>query len=139
MKALVIYDSTYGNTEKIARAISEAIGGQVRLVGEVNPANPHEFDLLFICSPTHGGWFTEGIRDLLKASPALEGVSVAVFDTRTKKSLFGFAAPRIARSLEKNGGKLAAPPEGFIVLGTQGPLLDGELERAAKWAIDIAR
>ena len=38
-----------------------------------------------------------------------------------------------------NGGKLAAPPEGFIVLGTQGPLLDGELERAAKWAKDIAR
>jgi len=139
MKALVIYDSTYGNTEKIARAIGEAIGGQVRLVGEVNPANLYGFDLLFIGSPTHGGWFTEGIRDLLKASPALEGVSVAVFDTRTKKSLFGFAAPRISRSLEKNGGKLAAPPEGFIVLGTQGPLLDGELQRAAKWAIEIAR
>ena len=139
MKALVIYDSTYGNTEKIARAIGEAIGGQVYLVSEVNPAILNGFDSLFIGSPTHGGWFTEGIRDLLIASPALEGVSVAVFDTRTKKSLFGFAAPRIARSLEKNGGKLAAPPEGFIVLGTQGPLLDGELERAAKWAIDIAR
>jgi flavodoxin len=139
MKVLVIYDSTYGNTEKIARAIGEAIGGQVNLVSEVKPANLLGFDLLFIGSPTHGGWFTEGIRDLLKTTPALEGVSVAVFDTRTKKSLFGFAAPRIARSLEKNGGRLAAPPEGFIVLGVQGPLLDGELERATEWAKDIAR
>ena len=139
MKALVIYDSTYGNTEKIARAIGEVIGGQVSLVGEVIPANLNGFDLLFVGSPTHGGWYTEGMRDLLKASPALEGVSVAVFDTRTKKSIFGFAAPRIARNLEKNGGKLAAPPEGFIVLGIQGPLLDGELERAAIWAQDIAR
>jgi len=138
MKALVIYDSTYGNTEKIARAIGEVIGGQVSLVGEVIPANLNGFDLLFVGSPTHGGWYTEGMRDLLKASPALEGVSVAVFDTRTKKSIFGFAAPRIARNLEKNGGKLAAPPEGFIVLGIQGPLLDGELERAAIWAQDIA-
>jgi flavodoxin I len=139
MKALVIYDSTYGNTERIARAIGEAINGQVSPVGEVIPANLNRFDLLFIGSPTHGGWFTDGIRDLLKVSPALEGVSAAVFDTRTKKSIFGFAAPRIARSLEKTGGKLAAPPTGFIVLGIQGPLLDGELERAAKWAKEIVR
>jgi len=138
MKALVIYESKYGNTEKIALAIGEATSAQVRLAGEVKPADLTGFDLVFIGSPTHGGWFTEGIRDLLKASPALEGVNVAVFDTRTKKSLFGFAAPRIARSLEKNDGKLAAPPEGFVVLGVQGPLLVGELERAAKWAKDIA-
>lgn len=134
MKALVIYDSTYGNTQKIAQAIGEAIGGQLLRVGEVNPANLKGFDLLIIGSPTHGGWYTEGIRDLLKASPSLEGVKVAVFDTRTKKSIFGFAATRIARSIEKNGGNLLAPPEGFIVLGTQGPLKDGELERAAEWA-----
>ena len=37
MKALVIYDSTYGNTEKIAQAIGEAIGGQALRVSEVNP------------------------------------------------------------------------------------------------------
>ncbi len=138
MITLVIYESMYGNTEKIAQAIGEATSAQVRLSGEVKPSDLTGFDLVFIGSPTHGGWFTEGIRDLLKASPDLEGVRVAVFDTRTKKSIFGFAAPRIARSLEKNGGKLAAPPEGYIVLGIQGPLLDGELERAAKWGKDIA-
>ena len=138
MKALVIYESKYGNTEKIAQAIGETTSAQVRLAGEVKPADLTGFDLVFIGSPTHGGWFTEGIRDLLIASPDLEGVNAAVFDTRTKKSIFGFAAPRIARSLEKNGGKLAAPPEGFIVLGIQGPLLDGELERAAKWGKDMA-
>ena len=134
MKTLVIYDSLHGNTEKIAQAIGEAIHGQVCRVGEVNLADLKGFDLLILGSPTHGGWFTEGVRDLLKASPALEGVKVVVFDTRTKKSIFGFAAPRIVRSLEKNGGNLLAPPEGFIVLGIQGPLKDGELERAADWA-----
>jgi len=136
MKALVVYDSTYGHTEKIAQAIGEAIGGQVLRVGEVNPADLKGFDLVIVGSPTHGGRPTPEIQGLLEASPALEGVNVATFDTRTVKWswIFGYAAPRIARILERRDGKLLAPPEGFFVLGTHGPLKDGELERAAGWA-----
>ena len=137
MKALVVYDSTYGNTEKIAQAIGEAIGGQVLRVGEVNPADLKGFDLLIVGSPTHGGFPTEGIHGLLKASLALEGVNVAAFDTRTKRTIFGYAAQRIARSLERNGGNLLPPPEGFFVLSMPCPLMDGELERAAGWAKGI--
>ena len=139
MKALVVYDSTYGNTEKIAQAIREAIGGQARLVGKVDPADLKGFGLLMVGSPTHGGFPTEGIYGLLQVSLALEGVNVAAFDTRTKRTIFGYAAPKIARNLEKNGGNLLAPPEGFFVLGIQGPLMNGELERAATWAKGIAR
>jgi flavodoxin I len=134
MKALVIYDSVYGHTEKIAQAIGEAIGGQVLQVGEVNPDDLKGFDLLIVGSPTHGGFFTPEIQGLLKALSALESVNVAAFDTRTKRTIFGYAAPRISRSLERNGGNLLAPPEGFLVLGMEGPLKDGELERAAEWA-----
>ena len=144
MNALVVYDSTYGNTEKIAQAIGEAIGAQVLRAGEVNPADLKGFDLLIVGSPTHGGWFTPEIKGLLEESPALEGVNVAAFDTRTvsiwnRIFRFGYAAPRIARSLENNGGNLLVPPEGFVVLGTQGPLKDAELERAAGWAKGLAR
>jgi hypothetical protein len=46
----------------------------------------------------------------------------------------GYAASTIAKTLEKKGGKLAVPAEGFFVTGEQGPLKDGELERAAAWA-----
>ena len=137
MNALVVFESEYGNTEKIAKAIGEAIGVAVHEVSEVNPADLAGYDLLIIGSPTHGGWFTEGIRDLLKALPAFEGGKVAVFDTRTKKSIFGFAAPRMARSLQKKGWQLMALPEGFIVLGIQGPLERGELERASAWALSL--
>jgi flavodoxin I len=142
MKALVVYDSTYGHTAQIAQVIGEAIGGEVLQVGETNPADLKGFDLLIVGSPTHGGWFTPEIKALLENSPALEGARVAAFDTRTASKLgallFGFAAPRMARSLEGKGGKLVAPPEGFFVLGTKGPLKDGELERAAGWAKEIA-
>ena len=143
MKALVVYDSTYGHTQKIAQAIGEAIGGEVLPVGEVDPADLRGFDLLIVGSPTHGGHPTPEIHGLLEASPALEGLKVAAFDTRTVSIWnrilpFGYAAPRIARRLEGNGGNLLAPPEGFVVLGIRGPLRDGELERAAGWAKGIA-
>ena len=46
----------------------------------------------------------------------------------------GYAAPSIAKRLEKAGGRLAVPPEGFAVVGTEGPMKQGELERAAEWA-----
>jgi len=143
VEALVVYDSQYGNTERIAQAIGEAIGSQVVRVGDVSPAELKEFDLLIVGSPTHGGWYTPGVKGLLEALPLLEGFKVAAFDTRTvsiwnRLLPFGYAAPRIARKLEGNGGNLLAPPEGFVVLGIEGPLKDGELERAAGWASGLA-
>jgi len=141
MKVLVVYDSVHGNTEKIARAIGKAIGCQVLRAAEVNPVDLKEIELLIVGSPTHGGsyrgWFTTEIKSLLNALPDLEGVNIAAFDTRTKLAIFGFAAPWIARYLENNGGNCLIPPEGFFVLDFKGPLMDGELKRAASWAQGI--
>jgi hypothetical protein len=53
-------------------------------------------------------------------------------------TLFGTAAPKIARALEKKGGTLAGPPGGFYVTGGEGPLKEGEVERAAAWAQGLA-
>jgi hypothetical protein len=66
---------------------------------------------------------------------------VAAFDTRLTwwwLRLFGFAAPKIAMTLKKKGGTLIGTPEGFFVTGGEGPLQDGEVERAAAWAREIA-
>jgi hypothetical protein len=98
-----------------------------------------EHALVIIGSPTHGGFPTEGIHNLSKTNPAFKNITVAAFDTRTKTTIFGYAAPKIAKNLEKSGGKLFVPPEGFFVLGTEGPLKDGELERAPAWAVALAR
>jgi flavodoxin I len=145
MKTLVVYDSVYGNTEKIAQAMGEAITGEVKVlrVGEVDIPGLETFDLLVVGSPTHGGRPTEAMRDFLHELPAaaLKGTSVATFDTRLTSRfarIFGYAAGRIAGSLKKHGGTLMGSPEGFFVKGTEGPLKDGELERAAGWARQIA-
>jgi hypothetical protein len=71
----------------------------------------------------------------------LQGVAVAAFDTRIPAKwvrIFGFAAPKIARRLEKLGGTLVGSAEGFFVGDTEGPLVEGELERAAGWARGLA-
>jgi flavodoxin len=98
------------------------------------------FDLLIVGSPTQGGRPTRAIQDFLSKIPAnaLKNVGVTSFDTRFSAKLagiFGYAAGRIAGSLKRSGGTLIVSPEGFFVKGTEGPLAEGELERAASWAI----
>src|SRR5579859_728548 len=149
MKALVIYDSMYGNTEKIAQAIANGLTGEVKVVpvGTMNASEVRSFDLLIVGSPVHGGRATPAIDAFLKQLPAhsLEGKSVAAFDTRFEAkeqgvglrllmSVIRYAAERIARELVKKGGTLAAEPEGFIVEQKEGPLKEGERERASQWA-----
>jgi flavodoxin len=151
VKALVIFDSTYGNTEKIARAIAGAIAASVEVkairVGEASLSDLESVDLLVVGSPTQGGRPTPAMQRFLSSIPpdALRNVSVSSFDTRVSVKgrgfgvrllvgAFGYAAGRIAESLRGKGGRLAAPPEGFVVEGNEGPLKEGEVERAAAWA-----
>ena len=146
MKALIVYDSVYGNTEKIAGAMSEAITppdeAEIVRAGQVNLSKLASIDLLIVGSPTHGGRPTPAVQEFLGkvTRPSLEGVKVAAFDTRTAAKLarvFGNAAARIAGNLEKKGGTAVGSPEGFFVKGSKGPLKEGELERAAGWAKGI--
>ena len=149
MKAYIIYDSLYGNTEKIAQAIGNGLTGEVKVlrIGEANPTELKTCDLLIFGSPVHGGRATPELDAFIKQLPdgSLAGISVAAFDTRFEPetqgiglrilmSVIHFAAPRIAKSLVKKGGILVAEPEGFIVENKEGPLKQGELERATAWA-----
>jgi flavodoxin len=148
MNALVIYDSVFGNTEKIAQAIAAALGTKAILVSQADSGQLRGLDLLVVGSPTRGFRPTEGISKLLNGLPKnhLADARTAAFDTRivletidSKVFRFivdkgGYAASTIAKMLEKKGGQLAAPGEGFFVTGEQGPLKDGELERAVNWA-----
>jgi flavodoxin I len=145
MKAIVIYDSLYGNTEQIAKAIGGGIGGEVEVVRakEVSVAELPSYVLIIVGSPTQGGRFTAPMKVFLDKIPAgaLKNKNVASFDTRGKTwivKIFGWAAVRLADALKDKGGNLVAPGEGFFVKATKGPLVDGELERAAAWAKTIA-
>ncbi len=152
MKALVVYDSVFGNTEQIARAIGDALGSApdvvVTRVGDARPDMLTGAALVVDGSPTRAFRPTPATVDWLKGLPegSLSGVSVAAFDTRISVEdtgsrilgfmvrLFGYAAKPIADRLTKAGGRPVAEPEGFYVADREGPLKEGEAERAAAWA-----
>jgi flavodoxin I len=155
MKALIIYDSFFGNTEKIARAIADALGSSMEVeVYKVSDAKPERLtgqDLLIVGSPTRAFRPSPGISGFLKNIPPnrLQGVKAAAFDTRISTvdiksralrflvDLFGYAAKPISKKLGKKGAQIVIAPEGFLVGDTEGPLKQGELERAAAWAKQI--
>jgi flavodoxin len=144
MKALVIYDSLYGNTEQIAKAIGGAMGAEAKVVkvGEVKAGDIAPYPYVIIGSPTQGGRQTAAIKAFTESltADALKGKRFAAFDTRLKNvvsKVFGYAAPRIEKAIKAKGGNTTAQPQGFFVKGMKGSLLDGELERAATWAKSI--
>jgi len=143
VKTLVVYDSLYGNTRAIAQAIGDAIPGDVQVlpVGQVDAGDLETVDLLVIGSPTHGAMPTEAIQRLVERTgpPARKGARAATFDTRLTWFFLerwgGFAAPKIADTLEEKGWALAGQPGGFFVGGLKkGPLKRGEVDRATAWA-----
>lgn len=142
MKICVIYDSQFGNTERIAQVIAEALSGygQVQVVhaSHIQPVELQGGDLLILGCPTQKWGPTSAIRAFLENIPfeSLRDLAVAVFDTRFQQPrwMVGSAAYRITRLLGRQGRSLLVPPESFFVKDTQGPLEEGELERAAEWA-----
>ena len=159
MKALVIYDTFFGNTQQIAEsigaALGEALGAGAEVhtlrVTDVHPEHLAGVGLLIVGSPTRAFKPSPATTAWLKALPAdsLKGVQVAAFDTRipvesapgflrVMVKLFGYADKPMADKLQKMGGVLAAPTERFFVTDSEGPLKDGELARAAEWAKQIA-
>jgi len=138
---LVVYDSVFGNTAKIAEGIGEAVGdASVKKVSEVNQTDLQNLSILFVGSPT---------RAFRPTPDALNGVQAAAFDTRFPLEqanpgflrlmikIFGYAAEKINKALSRAGADLSLEDAGFAVIDTEGPLADGELERARTWAKEI--
>jgi hypothetical protein len=161
MRALVVYESMYGNTAAVGEAIAASLRAQGfdaegRLVSEIDPAETAEVDLLLVGGPTHvhgmsrastrkaaasdeKNIFAEatlepGLREWLKRLPAGESRLAGAFDTRIDKPviLTGSAAKGIRRQLEAAGFQLILNPECFLVSG-ENKLLEGELEHAEVW------
>lgn len=159
MKALVVYESMFGNTEQVARAVTSGLSEhlEVELAEVTNaPAEITEsFELIVVGGPTHAFSMTRpstredafkqgaaqgstalGLREWLehlRKGPHSE--LVATFDTRVAKvrHLPGSAAKGAAKVAHKLGYAAAAQAESFYVEDVSGPLLAGELDRARAW------
>ena len=145
MNTLIIYDSTFGNTEQLARAMVDRLGeyGIVILfrVPETGVLEIKDADVLIMGGPTQRHGLSPVMRAFLERIPrrTLHGLGVAVFDTRYHMSAWksGSAASRIASRLKRAEASLILPPESFFVAEREGPLEEGERERAVQWAEQV--
>jgi hypothetical protein len=162
MKSLVVYESWFGNTRRLAKAIASALAeeGEVELVSIDDPLPSFlHVDLIVLGAPTHvhglssprsrrgaidqqggAGEIGIGARGWIDRLPLCGGPRFAIFDTRAHKPelLVGSAAHGMARRVRRRGYRLVVDSESFFVHGTPGPLEEGELERAEEWGRTLA-
>jgi flavodoxin len=158
MRVLIVFDSMFGNTERIAWAMGAALASQatvaVKRVADVPVADPATFDLLIVGGPTQRHGASPALAAWLEGlgRRTLSGVPAAAFDTRYRMSplLSGAAARVVARRLRRAGCRLVTAPESFLIERHQPPpgeqrrhdverLEAGEVERAGAWAVGLLR
>ncbi len=135
-RVVIIYDSKFGNTEKVARVLAEGMKEQrvnvdCLRIDKVDTGKLGDYDLLVIGGPTHAFGLSGPMKDLLRK---LENVNVSgkrgfAFDTKFKSRLAGSAGKRIEKKLKKLGMNIVKSHISAIVKGAEGPLEDGTEER----------
>ncbi|MFB7945518.1 flavodoxin family protein [Kitasatospora phosalacinea] len=162
MRAVIVYESSYGNTGQVAAAIADGVrqaepDAEVRCLPVAEAGTVGDVDLLVVGGPTHmrgmstrlsrtlaakagASEYGSGLRSWLRTLPdGGPGARAAAFDTRAEAKHAGAAADGIAARLTKHHWDLAAEPAGFLVEDTGGPLCAGETDRARAWGARLAR
>jgi flavodoxin len=166
MTAIVVYESVYGNTRAVAEAIAEGLGDADVVAVHEAADRLIDVDLLVVGGPTHmhglttarsreiaaeavhedgsghvepGATEEPGLRVWLRDLPHEDGAKAAAFDTRADKSpwLTGAASRGIAKRLRHHGYEVISR-QSFLVEDSEGPLAEGELDRAREWGRKLA-
>lgn len=156
MNVLIVTESCFGNTARVADAVAAGLrsrGVEVTVVDAASAPAPEGVDLLLVGAPTHAMGLpgpgsrrqaetkgarppASGVAEWLDALPAGRGGRAAAFDTVNGR-FSGSAAKRIEKRLRRHGVEVAAR-ESFLVSSMEGPLADGELARAEQWGAALA-
>ena len=165
-RAIVVFESMFGNTEQVAVAVADGLKteGVPTAVFEVStaPADlPPSVDLVVVGAPTHAFSLSRpktrseavrqgadetkaaiGLREWLEnvRPPSDRPVHVAVYDTRATqvRRLPAAAGPSAARLARRRRFARVDRPVAFLVADMQGPLVDGEIDRATSWGRSLA-
>ena len=148
MKGILVYDTSYGNTKKIAETIAETVkesGIEVDLfdVKAVKKFSAKDYSFLVLGSPTRFGTMSLAVRSFLGKVKEEEWMNkpFTAFDTENPENIEkkeGSAAEKIAEKLKKKKMNELLPVLKAVVLGQKGPLKEGEIERTRDYARELA-
>jgi hypothetical protein len=165
MRALLVYESMFGNNRAIAEAVAEGLAPEVTVevleVGHAPAALPEDVELLIVGGPNHAFGMSRpstreqaaqetdaplvstgiGLREWLEALPSVDRhVRFAAFDSRVDKSVIRTVdrtAGSVAKRLRKRGLRPLDGIQSFLVEDMKGPLVAGELDRARAWGAEL--
>ena len=148
MKGIVVYDTSYGNTKKIAETISETLkksGIEVDAfyVKDVKKLSAKDYDFLVLGSPTKFGTMSYTVKGFLGKVKSKEWSNkpFAAFDTENPENMVKSewsAAEKITEKLREKQMKQLLPVLKAAVLGQKGPLKEGVIERTKDYARELA-
>ncbi len=149
MRILVVYDSVFGNTKKIASTIADALGEDVTLSHVEETALEGSYDVIVVGSPTRAFQPTKPIKDFVKRLTKDQVAKIAFFDTRIDiekvdskmlrrmEKWFGYSNDTLEKIAAKKHIPCHPNSGAFFVLDSEGPLADDAVEDAAIWAKSI--
>jgi flavorubredoxin len=142
---IVIFDSKFGNTEKIARSLT----GGLRMAGmdtvcvntnDIRPESLKDYDFIAIGAPTQMFTASKPMKDFLLKLAGVQGLKGKcgfAFDTKFASRLSGSASKYIEKTLKELGMEIVRPRQSAIVDKTEGPLEGGEVESFERIGFDI--
>jgi len=141
----VVIASPCGVTDTVARAVARAVDWSyehsARSACDVDPVEIRTPSVVFLGGPTHRREMGESLRSFVDRMPdrLIAQCLFAAFDTRFHDSpiVTGSSARHIQRAVEARGGRNLVPGESFFVIRRDGPLREGEVERARVWASSV--
>jgi flavorubredoxin len=144
VKAIVVYDSKFGNTERIARALAAGLGEHWTEVvcircDQVGADRLGEYGFVAVGGPTQYHTVSETLRLFLDdlAGVDLRGKKGFAFDTRIQHRFSGSAAKKIQSKMKRRKMDIVRPCASAIVVGREGPLQEGEERRFKQIGIEI--
>lgn len=148
-KVLIVFDTSFGNTEKLGREIGAGISDtgvaecKVVNIDDVENMDLSGYDGALFGGPIHAFRATRGIKGAIKKARerGLKANLVASFDTYQAPGHEGRAAAQIENEMKKrfSSSKIFTPGLSALVLDRKGPLKDGELPRAREFGKKFAQ
>ena len=144
-KALIVYDSIYGNTRKVAMALSRGLeaGGiyvDSKFVSDCRPDELEDYDIIGIGGPTHFHGVSKSIKLFLSKLEKikLKDKTGFAFETKAEVPLAGSAGKKIMKSLKKMDLKIIDVNITGKVLEKEGPLVESTLKVMEQLGITIS-
>jgi flavodoxin len=148
MKVLIVYDTKYGNTKKVAELIGDGLKSvednviSIENVKEIDLNKDETYDLMLFGSPNHMGAHTTNVKKFIKNLPkaSLKGKSFAVFDTYIGKD-FEKAVKKMEKQINKVMPNLnkVSPGLSIKVGGMKGPIVDEDLAKCKEFGIKLTK